>query len=478
MVSARTFSTVVCIARCYTSSAMASLDAVSSRLRVTGRLSLRPEYSHFLDRVSRAEARLREKYVGIGIESAAGSAEASSREFPLRFTVAKKEGYVCDEICVSEEKTESFEAELDKRIEALLSVSSRSLDALTDGFLLKLWEPPTAHYKREIAVAAYAVQLASTVAKELQMELANRSAISKSDSSPVTVADFTVQAIVLGILSRYFPEDTFIAEESSVVLQSDPGAYAAVLRVVQNTISPDCTEEDVCAWIDRPSPPHAGKGRSWVLDPIDGTKGFIRGEQFCIALALLEEGIPVVGVLGCPNLPTNVGEGNIENGAPRGEGQILFASRGSGAYRRRLGDFLNSAQQIHCGTYAHAHETRTMGSVESAHSSSDTAADICKELGMTKPPLKVDSQAKYAILASGEAGVYLRLPKAGYQENIWDHAGGAVVVEEAGGRVTDHKGRPLDFSQGAKLPKSVTGIVVTSGAIHDEVVSAVMKHHE
>ena len=51
----------------------------------------------------------------------------------------------------------------------------------------------------------------------------------------------------------------------------------------------------------------------------------------------------------------------------------------------------------------------------------------------------------------------------GYKENIWDHVGGAVVIEEAGGRVTDSYGNPLDFSQGRNLPPHVSGIVATSG---------------
>ena len=50
------------------------------------------------------------------------------------------------------------------------------------------------------------------------------------------------------------------------------------------------------------------------------------------------------------------------------------------------------------------------------------------------------------MVAAGEAHVLLRLPREGYVENIWDHSG-ALVVEEAGGKVTDTEGRPLDFSE-------------------------------
>lgn len=111
------------------------------------------------------------------------------------------------------------------------------------------------------------------------------------DSSPVTVADFSVQAIVLGILECYFPGHGFIAEETSSVLRGDPSALGAVLGVVGKALCRDLTEGDLCAAIDLGARGYGAQqqgegsgGRTWVLDPIDGTKGFLRGEQFCVAL--------------------------------------------------------------------------------------------------------------------------------------------------------------------------------------------------
>ncbi len=110
----------------------------------------------------------------------------------------------------------------------------------------------------------------------------------------MTVADFTVQAIVLGVLERYFPHHGFIAEETSSVLAQDPASLARVLSVVSTVLGREgLTEAELCAAIDlgarghgKPNPKyHWGKGgRTFVLDPIDGTKGFLRGEQFCVAL--------------------------------------------------------------------------------------------------------------------------------------------------------------------------------------------------
>jgi 3'(2'), 5'-bisphosphate nucleotidase len=64
--------------------------------------------------------------------------------------------------------------------------------------------------------------------------------------------------------------------------------------------------------------------------------------------------------------------------------------------------------------------------------------------------------------------------RADYREKIWDHAAGKIVVEEAGGRVTDVFGNALDFSKGRTLEDN-RGVVATSGAIHEEVIAAVRK---
>ena len=77
----------------------------------------------------------------------------------------------------------------------------------------------------------------------------------------------------------------------------------------------------------------------------------------------------------------------------------------------------------------------------------------------------MDSQAKYAVVARGEADIYLRLPtRADYREKIWDHAAGHLIVAEAGGVVTDIAGRPLEFHHGRELTAN-RGVIVTNGRI-------------
>ena len=114
-------------------------------------------------------------------------------------------------------------------------------------------------------------------------------------------------------------------------------------------------------------------------------------------------------------------------------------------------------------------------SVESAHSSHGHAQAIASELGITAPPVRLDSQAKYAIVSRGEADIYMRLPtRADYREKIWDHAAGAIIVTEAGGMVTDSRGKPLDLSAGTTFANNA-GIVATNGSLHRQVLDAVAR---
>ncbi len=111
--------------------------------------------------------------------------------------------------------------------------------------------------------------------------------------------------------------------------------------------------------------------------------------------------------------------------------------------------------------------------MESGHSAHGDAAAIAARLGMIAPPLRMDSQAKYAVVARGGAEIYLRLPtRADYREKIWDHAAGALIVAEAGGTVTDIHGKPLEFRHGRELVAN-RGVVVTNGRLHDRVLSVI-----
>ena len=113
-------------------------------------------------------------------------------------------------------------------------------------------------------------------------------AVKKADRSPVTVADFGAQAFICQAIGEAFPKDAIVAEEDSQELRKDPQLMQRVTGYVNSFTEGSLSNKTVCDLIDR------GGGevgeRFWTLDPIDGTKGFLEGGPYAIALALIVDG--------------------------------------------------------------------------------------------------------------------------------------------------------------------------------------------
>lgn len=87
----------------------------------------------------------------------------------------------------------------------------------------------------------------------------------------------------------------------------------------------------------------------------------------------------------------------------------------------------------------------------------------------------MDSQAKHVTIAAGSSDLLMRFPPdPGFHDAVWDQAPGSLLIEEAGGRVTDLAGQPLDFTSGRRLLRN-TGIVASNGLIHGAVLEAVQR---
>lgn len=290
--------------------------------------------------------------------------------------------------------------------------------------------------------------------------------MAKEDRSPVTIGDFAAQAVVCAALQDAFPDDLVIGEEQAAELREPAGAelLAEIVKLVQAE-RPGATSAEVCDWIDRGGQREPAQ-RAWTLDPIDGTKGFLRGDQYAVALALIEDGEVSLGAIVCPALPEVGTEASPENPT---RGVIAWAIRGQGAFQAPLEG--GEAKRLRVSS-ATASEARQLESVEPGHHDRERAARIRAELGLTRDPVRLDSMAKYLLLARGDAELYLRLTRPGYRQKIWDHAAGAILVEEAGGRLSDLAGTRPDFGQGAYLACE-GGLVVSSGAWHDEALKAI-----
>ncbi|XP_015891156.2 SAL1 phosphatase [Ziziphus jujuba] len=343
-------------------------------------------------------------------------------------------------------------------------------------------------YDKELHAAKKAASIAATLCQKVQKELLKSDIHSKSDKSPVTVADYGSQALVSFVLERELPTESFslVAEEDSGDLRKDDAqeTLQRITTLINDTLASDgsytvssLTNEDVLRAIDSGKSEGGSSGRHWVLDPIDGTKGFIRGDQYAIALALLDEGKVVLGVLACPNLPlTSIGS-DTKHSSHNGVGCLFFSQIGSGTYMQPLDG--SPPVKVHVTTIENSEEASFFESFEAAHSKHDLSSAIAKKLGIKAPPVRIDSQAKYGALSRGDGAIYLRFLHKGYQyhENIWDHAAGCIVVTEAGGVVTDAGGKPLDFSKGRYLDIN-TGIIVTNQKLMPALLKAVKESVE
>ena len=316
----------------------------------------------------------------------------------------------------------------------------------------------------ETRLAIEIVRRAAQLAQRVQSGMALMN-LTKSDFSPATVADYAIQAVVARSLRDVFPDDLLVGEEHAADLRKPEAEpmREVVFNFVKRAYS-DVTIEEALALIDRGGNAPTG-GRFWVLDPVDGTKGYLRGGQYAVALALIEDGEVKLGVLGCPNL----GEGCLPDIC--GAGALVVAAKGEGTWYTPLneeGDF----RQLAASPCTEVAKARILRSLVSEHTNAEQITELTTSLGIAPEPMQMDSQAKYAVLAAGEGEILLRLlsPKQpDYREKIWDQAAGSIVMEEAGGRVTDLDGKALDFSAGRALDNN-RGLLVTNGPLHETLL--------
>jgi 3'(2'), 5'-bisphosphate nucleotidase len=313
------------------------------------------------------------------------------------------------------------------------------------------------------------VKKAAALCAGVQFNLIKEDTVQKKDRSPVTIADFGSQAVISSILAAAFPDDSLVGEEDSRELEDNKDMRTKVFDLVKEQI-PDMDEPKMLRMIARGNDETDFSGRFWTCDPIDGTKGFLRKEQYAVALALVEKGEIKLGVLGCPNLPLDLNNPNA------GTGCLLYAVRGEGAFMCNLEG--ENVREIAVNPLEDSGDARFVESVESAHSAHSVHAKIIDALNITAEPLRLDSQCKYAAVARGDVTIYLRYPKDDvYREKIWDHLAGAIIVEEAGGTVTDVSGKSLNFTLGRKLLEN-SGIVATNGTVHDKIINVIAQLQE
>jgi len=334
-------------------------------------------------------------------------------------------------------------------------------------------QPSTSTDRSAYARAAReAVAQATIVCRTVQARLDDLRAITKDDESPVTIADFASQAVVANVLRQHLGTSlVLVGEEGSASLRlSEHAPHLAAALEAARVAWPEVTEEQFLDAIDAGDAEPTGDHCYWTLDPIDGTKGFLRGEQYAVSLAYIDGNVPTLGVLGCPNLPMDFSQPFDH---PDAHGAIYVASRNYGLYEVPADEPSMPLRKAPTLGHQPGDTVRMCESVESGHSRHEHSAQIMEKLGVATESFRLDSQAKYAVVARGQADVYLRMPtRPGYREKIWDHAAGALCASEGGAVVTDITGAPLDFSKGPTLSDN-RGIVCASPQIHGRIIRAI-----
>lgn len=320
--------------------------------------------------------------------------------------------------------------------------------------------------RTDLALLTDVVNAACRITRRVQSDLIGARRVKKGDRSPVTVADLAVQALVSHRLAEAFPDVPLMGEEDASVLRGDERA-AIRAQVVQRVRAewPEATEESVLAALDRADHRGGRTGSFFCLDPIDGTAGFLRDMHYAVALARITDGRVVRGLLGCPRIEHEFGEG-----------VVFRATLNGGCERAPVGS--DDWTAVRVSDRDDTADARICESWEKQHTDQGRSSALADRLGIRAEPVRIDSQAKYGLVAEGSAELYLRIPRPPQtpdtpvrHECLWDHAAGAILIQEAGGRVSDLDGRPLDFGTGTRLSAN-RGVLGSNRHLHDAVLRA------
>lgn len=272
--------------------------------------------------------------------------------------------------------------------------------------------------RAEIRVAVKAVREAS--ARVLDIYSTDFAVEFKEAREPVTLADRESNTLLCDRISKAFPSDGIVAEESAA---QDPAA------VNEQTT----------------------KSRVWFIDPLDGTKEFIaRNGEFAIMVGLALAGRAALGVIAVPVL-----------------GQIWIGQVGDRAWRTGLGDEVTECRVSSVATLSDAtllvsRSHRSDRLLDAARRLPGTAQIVCGSVGV-----------KAARIASSQADLFIYLHQP-HGARLWDACGPEAVVIAAGGRCTDARGRSIDYARNSL--ELTDGLVVSNGLVHEAVLDVIRGH--
>ncbi|KAI0480726.1 carbohydrate phosphatase [Xylariaceae sp. FL0804] len=346
-------------------------------------------------------------------------------------------------------------------------------------------------YSREIRKAIAAVQCAAKISQSV-IAADDKGTIKKDDLSPVTVADFAIQALLTASMHHAFPNDQFVGEESSADLKANPALMDRVWQLLQGLGEEETrslckvpeSPEQMCEMIDWcgfGQPGGVPSRRVWVFDPIDGTKTFVRREAYAINVALMEGDQQVLSVVGCPTLSVHA-TAPVSNTSldPTGQGCIIFAAKGHGTYVRPLFTSDEEAPIRRIEPLKESLRPEDLRAVSCYHMV-DSGVDevhgaVLESLGINAKGCDFLAWVlRWVCLGLGLANVtvwvYKRRDRTG---KIWDHAGAMLLFEELGGKITDVDGKDIFLGAGRAM-RANHGFVAAPRALHGVVLQTVQQ---
>jgi len=338
---------------------------------------------------------------------------------------------------------------------------------------------PTRELRAVAEIARSAARVCRALAAQLK-EDGQLAVVDKDDLTPVTLVDFVLQALISSALRREFPQDGFLAEESGATLADQPELRQRLLRYAQQYIDPQMDESALPALLDAREASSTQHGdaqrmhRTWVVDPLDGTRGFVSGKGFCIGIALIDShgSAQLAGLAAARDdshmsiyvAQRNVGCFELLPNAEQSRRVVLDRSKSSGFLQSDVSNA--SAWTLSLSAYA-------------------KQAGWCPlPFGSAiNPPRRLccGSLIKYAALLDGSVELFVQLDadvgrgeRPGWK--CWDHAAGVLCVEAAGGFVLDGEGGAIRFNHG-KAQFSPPGLVLVAASSTCSVREVIANMH-
>jgi 3'(2'), 5'-bisphosphate nucleotidase len=264
----------------------------------------------------------------------------------------------------------------------------------------------SSEFERELRVALRLARAAGAEALKFYggvLQIRHKS----GDDDPVTQADYAANRIIVEGITREFAEDGLLSEETTDTVRR--------LR----------------------------KRRVWMIDPIDGTKGFIEGNgDFAVQIGLAVEGYPALGVVYQP-------AADVLHWAARGAGAWVVR-RETGTTRLRVSDETDPPRMRLAASLSHR---------------SPRMDRVVKTFGFTDEVRRGSVGIKIGLIVERQCDLYVTLSSRTHQ---WDTCAPEAILNEAGGRLTDLWGAPVNYN--AEDTRNHNGVAATNGASHALVV--------